>query len=154
MNTPAEQAGDAGPLSRLVPEERVYRVDLLPAEGESILSPYVEHFWTPVIGPTALLLARLLYRKAAEALHPSRSDEHAFVTDLYLASCLGVAATTLHRSMERLEHFGVLSSGGPKNRILLIKDSLGRPSSRHVRGWHTTLGNELLDYDKAVAGCK
>lgn len=67
----------------------------------SARDPYVERYWLPSFGPTALVLLRRLALDAASL----PGDTTVYHVD-YLAECVGVKGSLLLTTLRRLERFG------------------------------------------------
>jgi hypothetical protein len=78
---------------------RVLRDPLDEASGFRIRDPYVEIVYGPIVGPTALALARLLSRVADADPYRGTVEE--------LAAAVGVRPSVASRSLNRLAMFGV-----------------------------------------------
>ena len=108
--------------------------------GHDPRSRHIERYWLPVVGPTVLVLARLL---AAEL------DDNPTGCDLdipTLAARLGIATPNpamprLHAAMRRARHFGFLAWGAPD--LILVRRALPPLPLRHHRRLPADLRAEL-----------
>lgn len=80
---------------------------VIDTDGHAIGSPYVEHFWLPVIGPSALLLARRaawLFDLGSRSADP---DLEVTVDLEVFAPSMGLSPARLLVTFGRLEMFGL-----------------------------------------------
>ncbi|MBX3314301.1 MAG: hypothetical protein KF906_08265 [Actinobacteria bacterium] len=93
-------------------------VDDAPAAGVDPRSGYVDHFWIPSLGPTAVCLARTLMRMIA------REDRTVVVRSEDLRAILGLhgadAPTALARAMDLLVEHGIVARGGIGDEVELL----------------------------------
>lgn len=80
---------------------------MLEDAGYEVHHPYAERFVLPVIGPTSLLLLRRLNLELAAAEYPA-SGVQLSLDELAMAIGLGHSASSLDRTVMRLERFGLL----------------------------------------------
>lgn len=99
-----------------------------PLAWHEVKGPYVEHAWLPIVGPTALLLARRLYETLG------RGSVELDVAEL--AADIGVGKSRLLGAFARLERFGLARVEG---RIVILRGvwpdapaNLARPRRRPV----------------------
>lgn len=81
------------------------------AGGHPVLSFYVERYWLPTIGPTALFALRVLRRALGD------DSGEVVVKHRELAAELGVSSNVLTRTLTRLARFGALRVQGSELRM-------------------------------------
>jgi hypothetical protein len=85
---------------RLMTDIKTVTVMIVPNEDDAhpyeVLDDYVELFWTPILGPSCVLLLRHLARVGRSI--PQMSFEH-------LAKAVGLDCSRLTQVCERLQHF-------------------------------------------------
>jgi hypothetical protein len=123
------------------------------ADGHDARARYVEQFWLPVLGPTAIWMIRRLADRFDD-------EPDGFDLDLdELALCLGLGPTAsryspVRRAVARCVRFGIARSDG---QTLAVLERLPTVSSRHLirlpiplQERHRAWMEEHVDADEAV----
>lgn len=128
---------------------RPWRDNLTEIHGHHVASEYVETFWLPTLGPSALLMLRLL----AKRLEASAGEPVVYgMADLAVSLGLGPGVgpnSTVVRTVERLVRFGVayvLADGS-----VAVRQHLGSLPRHHSRRLPESLANELERWDRLLA---
>lgn len=104
-------------------------------------SPYLEHVWSAVAGPTSILLLRRCALLWAEA-HPADID----TTDLATSLGLGAGATRVRHTAKRLHEFRLATWHPTDDRltVFLTVPPLTATQLGRVGGWTRAMHDQLL----------
>lgn len=109
------------------------------AHGFGPSSPYVEHCWLPVLGPTATWLYRRLGSLVVEKVDGGQVDLVDLAQALGLGRGLGRHSPLVH-SLDRLRRFGVIQVGGEtllvRRALALLPVTQARRLPPSARQWH------------------